>query len=46
MDSPVLDDIDRSLIHELTVDGRATYAKLAPVVGLSQAAVRTQSRMM
>ena len=42
MDSPALDDIDRSLIHELTVDGRATYAKLAPIVGLSQAAVRTR----
>lgn len=37
-----LDDVDRSLITELVSDGRATYAKLAPVVGLSQAAVRTR----
>lgn len=36
----VLDDIDRALIRELQVDGRMSYAKLAPHVGLSQAAVR------
>lgn len=35
-----LDDIDRTLLRELTADGRASYASLAPVVGLSQAAVR------
>lgn len=38
----VLDDVDRALIRELIQDGRATYAKLAPLVGLSQAAVRTR----
>lgn len=37
-----LDDIDRALIGELIADGRATFAKLAPAVGLSQAAVRTR----
>lgn len=37
-----LDDIDRQLIAGLIRDGRATYAKLAPEVGLSQAAVRTR----
>lgn len=37
-----LDDVDRALIGELIADGRATYAKLAPIVGLSQAAVRTR----
>lgn len=37
-----LDGIDRRLIAELIRDGRATYAKLAPEVGLSQAAVRTR----
>ena len=37
-----LDSIDRVLIRELIQDGRATYAKLAPIVGLSQAAVRTR----
>lgn len=37
-----LDDIDRALIAELIRDGRATYAALAPRVGMSQAAVRTR----
>lgn len=37
-----LDDIDRLLIAELIRDGRATYAALAPRVGMSQAAVRTR----
>lgn len=37
-----LDDIDRALISALVADGRATYAALAPIVGLSQAAVRTR----
>lgn len=37
-----LDDVDRQLIDQLIVDGRATYAKLAPIVGLSQATVRTR----
>ena len=37
-----LDDVDRALIRELIRDGRATYAALAPTVGLSQAAVRTR----
>lgn len=35
-----LDDIDRALLRELIADGRASYATLAPIVGLSQAAVR------
>lgn len=40
-DAPVvIDDIDRALIRELQVDGRMSYARLAPQVGLSQAAVR------
>ena len=44
-DAPVrsaddLDDTDRALLHQLIADGRATYAALAPIVGLSQAAVR------
>lgn len=39
---PDLDEIDRQLIGALIDDGRATYAALAPEVGLSQAAVRTR----
>lgn len=38
----LLDDTDRELIAQLIRDGRSTYAKLAPTVGLSQAAVRTR----
>ncbi len=37
-----LDEIDGKLIAELVADGRASYADLAPVVGLSQAAVRVR----
>jgi DNA-binding Lrp family transcriptional regulator len=40
--SPELDDVDRRLITALIADGRATYAALAPLVELSQAAVRTR----
>jgi len=36
----LLDDIDKAIIRELQIDGRAAYAKLGPAVGLSQAAVR------
>ena len=39
--SPVpVDDIDKAIIRELQIDGRLPYAKLGPLVGLSQAAVR------
>jgi Lrp/AsnC family transcriptional regulator, regulator for asnA, asnC and gidA len=35
-----LDHIDKQIIEQLQVDGRKPYAQLAPVVGLSEAAVR------
>ncbi len=35
-----LDDTDKAIIRELQVDGRLPYAKLAPRVGLSEAATR------
>jgi Lrp/AsnC family transcriptional regulator for asnA, asnC and gidA len=35
-----LDDTDKAIIRELQVDGRLPYAKLAPLVGLSEAATR------
>lgn len=44
--TPALDDIDRQLIGELIVDGRSSYASLAPTVGLSQAAVRSRVRRL
>lgn len=37
---PVLDEIDKAVVRALQVDGRMSYAKLGPEVGLSQAAVR------
>ena len=36
----VLDDVDRRIIAELQRDGRKPYTQIAPVVGLSEAAVR------
>lgn len=42
-----LDDIDNQLIQVLQIDGRKSYADLAPLVGLSQAAVRQRvNRLM
>ena len=35
-----LDTTDKAIIRELQVDGRLPYAKLAPMVGLSEAATR------
>ncbi len=35
-----LDDISRSIIEQLQVDGRRSYAAIAQAVGLSEAAVR------
>jgi DNA-binding Lrp family transcriptional regulator len=37
-----LDDLDRRIIVELIADGRVTFAELAPIVGLSSAAVRAR----
>jgi Lrp/AsnC family transcriptional regulator for asnA, asnC and gidA len=37
---PELDDVDRHLLRMLQVDGRASYATMAPAVGLSAPAVR------
>ena len=38
--SEVLDETDKAILRELQQDGRMSYAHLAPLVGLSQAAVR------
>ncbi len=35
-----IDEIDKSIIRELQTDGRTPYSRLAPLVGLSEAAVR------
>lgn len=38
--STSLDEIDKAIIRHLQVDGRMSYAHLAPLVGLSEAATR------
>lgn len=40
MTEPILDDINKQIIEQLQRDGRMSYAALAKVVGLSEAAVR------
>jgi Lrp/AsnC family transcriptional regulator for asnA, asnC and gidA len=40
--TPQLDRIDKQLLRELQRDGRATYAELAQVVGLTPPAVRAR----
>ena len=40
MSDPILDDINKLIIEKLQRDGRMSYAALAKVVGLSEAAVR------
>ena len=40
LDGPNLDDTDKAIIRALQKDGRAAYSRLAPEVGLSEAAVR------
>nr|WP_240948152.1 Lrp/AsnC family transcriptional regulator [Planosporangium mesophilum] len=37
---PVLDDVNKLIIEQLQRDGRLSYAALAKIVGLSEAAVR------
>ncbi len=39
-DVAVVDEVDRRIIAELQRDGRKPYTQIAPVVGLSEAAVR------
>lgn len=41
-----LDDIDRTLLRELVVDGRATLAELAHIAGLSVSAVAARVKRL
>ena len=41
-----LDEIDRTLVHELVADGRATLAHLAATTGLSVSAVQSRVRRL
>ncbi|GAS99066.1 AsnC family transcriptional regulator [Mycolicibacterium canariasense] len=45
-DADHLDDIDRALVRELLVDGRATLAHLATTAGLSVSAVQARVRRL
>ena len=40
MSEPILDDVNKRIIEQLQRDGRMSYAALAKIVGLSEAAVR------
>src|SRR2546429_908346 len=40
MNEPVLDAVNKQIIEQLQRDGRMSYASLAKIVGLSEAAVR------
>jgi Lrp/AsnC family transcriptional regulator for asnA, asnC and gidA len=44
--SPLLDDVNKRIIEQLQQDGRMSYAALAKVVGLSEAAVRQRVQRM
>jgi Lrp/AsnC family transcriptional regulator for asnA, asnC and gidA len=43
---PLLDDVNKQIIDQLQRDGRMSYASLAKVVGLSEAAVRQRVQRM
>jgi Lrp/AsnC family transcriptional regulator for asnA, asnC and gidA len=43
---PLLDDVNKRIIEQLQRDGRMSYAALAKVVGLSEAAVRQRVQRM
>ena len=41
-----LDDVDKVIVRELQLDGRMSYRRLAPLVGLSEAAVRQRVKRL
>jgi Lrp/AsnC family transcriptional regulator, regulator for asnA, asnC and gidA len=43
---PLLDEVNKRIIEQLQQDGRMSYAALAKVVGLSEAAVRQRVQRM
>ncbi|GIG61610.1 transcriptional regulator [Longispora fulva] len=45
-ENPVLDDVNKRLVELLQRDGRTSYAALAKLVGLSEAAVRQRVQRM
>ncbi|MCO5986667.1 AsnC family transcriptional regulator [Actinoallomurus spadix] len=46
MGSPVLDEIDRSIVHALHIDGRAPFSRIASVLGVSDQTVARRYRRL
>ncbi len=46
MDSVILDDVDRGLLHALRIDGRAPFAKVAEVLDVSENTVARRYRRL
>ncbi|MFJ5551901.1 Lrp/AsnC family transcriptional regulator [Streptomyces sp. NPDC093225] len=45
-DDPVLDDLDRRLVQALMIDGRASFTRLAELLGVSDQTVQRRYRRM
>ncbi|WP_040778820.1 Lrp/AsnC family transcriptional regulator [Nocardia pneumoniae] len=46
MDSVILDDVDRRLLHALQLDGRAPFSRLAPVLDVSERTLARRYRRL
>ncbi|UAK30632.1 Lrp/AsnC family transcriptional regulator [Nocardia asteroides] len=46
MDSVILDDVDRRLLHALQLDGRAPFSRLAPVLEVSERTLARRYRRL
>ncbi|MFI5538861.1 Lrp/AsnC family transcriptional regulator [Nocardia sp. NPDC051900] len=46
MSSPVLDHIDRAIVHALHIDGRAPFSRIAAVLGVSDQTVARRYRRL
>ncbi|MCP2335800.1 Lrp/AsnC family transcriptional regulator [Actinomadura rupiterrae] len=46
MESVTLDDVDRGLVHALRIDGRAPFARIAEVLGVSENTVARRYRRL
>ncbi|MGI5324694.1 Lrp/AsnC family transcriptional regulator [Actinomadura nitritigenes] len=44
MSAPVLDELDRRIVHALHIDGRAPFSRIAPVLGVSDQTVARRYR--
>ena len=46
MDSSTIDDLDRQIVHALALDGRASFSKIAEVLGVSDQTVARRYRRL